>query len=931
MMSAPARRVLGPLVAIAALAGAPSRGHARTLLRADGPGGTYELIRPLYGTEVPDCGHMVPHITEEMDSELRKPVFVFHAHVNQDDDRCGSQDRQRTEIRGHVTELEGINGGTSYYRWKFKLPTGFQSASSFTHIMQIKSGQAAPIMTLTPRSGNLSIDGRVGVRGTTALAKFLGVWVVADMRIRYANAGRIELTIRRLDNGETLFQHTGDADTWDDGAGGHDPKWGIYRSLNDRGSLRDEQIRFADFCVSHTSASECDEGAVTGTDGGAPPPPTDSGSPAADASAPPPPPPAPAPDAGPPPPPSPPPPAPAPTPTPVPPATDPVPPPAPEVGCGCRVGDTGGGPSGFGLLLLATMLGLVSRRRKLAGVALLGAIFLVGACSGEIQSSAGGTPGRTGEPDPGAPSGAGALPPASDPGCTAAGTAADSGPSPLRRLTRAEYLRTVTDLFGTPPPDDLNLPDEEVALGFRNSAEGRAVSEVLVGRWVTAAEKLSVAAVGRLPALLSCDPGRDGESACLDRFLDGFARRAWRRPLEPQERDNLERAFAEGKAASAGAFGDGLQSVIQVLLLSPQFLYRVERGAGPGKLTPWETASRLSYLLWGSMPDDQLLAAAEAGRLSTAAQVEAQAERLLADPRAAEMLTGFADQWLHLEEIASLEKDADLYPTFQPELRASLRGETQQLIAEVVWKAGVATGRGQLATLLSAPFTYVDAPLARYYGWPAVPATGFHRVTLPAGQRAGVLTHAGVLALLGVADDSLNSLVFRGRFVRERLLCQDVPDPPPDAAEMSPPYTDGTTARQWSEARQTIGSCGACHGRMDPIGFGLENFDGAGRWRDTDRGRPVDARGQLHDSDADGPFDGPIELTQKLAGSKQVQGCLATQWFRYGTGRRETDRDACNLSRLQQAFARSNGDIRQLLIDFTQTDTFLSRSKGDQP
>jgi hypothetical protein len=164
------------VIASAVASLSPAVASGRHVTSADGPGGTYELLREPYGIEVPDCGHMVPHITEEMDAELGKFVFVFHAHVNLDDDRCRGKDRQRTEIRGHIDELTGINGQTTYYRWKLKLPAGFQSSGSFTHIFQLKSEQGAPIMTLTPRSGNLSIDGRVGVRGTTPLAKFLGAW-----------------------------------------------------------------------------------------------------------------------------------------------------------------------------------------------------------------------------------------------------------------------------------------------------------------------------------------------------------------------------------------------------------------------------------------------------------------------------------------------------------------------------------------------------------------------------------------------------------------------------------------------------------------------------------------------------------------------------------------------------------------------------------
>jgi hypothetical protein len=272
--------------------------HARNLTSADGPGDTYALLQRNYTTELPDCGHPVPHITEEFDNELKKNVFVWHIHVNQDDDRCGAKDRQRVEIRAKASDIVAQNGETVWYRWKFRLPPGFQTSSSFTHIMQIKSDQAAPVMTLTPRNNTLAIDGRVGVRGSTDLAKFIGNWVVAEMKIVFGNSGSIQLVIRKIATGEVLFNYSGGADTWDDNSSGHDFKAGIYRSLNNRGDLRDEDVKYADFCASKTSAADCDDGNVPpAPDGGAPPPPppadaapvkTDSGAGGAGGSTPPP-------------------------------------------------------------------------------------------------------------------------------------------------------------------------------------------------------------------------------------------------------------------------------------------------------------------------------------------------------------------------------------------------------------------------------------------------------------------------------------------------------------------------------------------------------------------------------------------------------------------------------------------------------------------
>jgi hypothetical protein len=274
-----------PLAAALGIVLAAPTASAKVFTAADGPAGTptYEILGRAHTIETPDCGHMVPHITEAFDDELNKNVFVFHAHVAQDDDRCGATDRQRTEIRaGKLPDEVASNGQTVYYRWKFKLPTGFQTSGSFTHIFQIKSDAAAPVMTLTPRGTNLSIDGVVGVRGTQPLSKFVGNWVVVDLKLVFGSGGSIDMKIRKAAGGEMLFDYTGGADTWQGDNSGHDAKWGIYRSLNQRGSLRDEQVRFADFCVSKQSAADCADGDSTPP----PPPKPDGGSttpPAADA------------------------------------------------------------------------------------------------------------------------------------------------------------------------------------------------------------------------------------------------------------------------------------------------------------------------------------------------------------------------------------------------------------------------------------------------------------------------------------------------------------------------------------------------------------------------------------------------------------------------------------------------------------------------
>ena len=184
------------------------------MMSADGPGNTYQLLERSYGIEVPDCKHMVPHMTEVMDDELKRPVFVFHAHVNQDDDRCMNSDRQRTEIRGRASGVQGPEGSTRHYRWLMKLPAGFQPSGNFTHVFQIKAygnghGSGAPIMTLTPRNGTFGIDGRIGTRASTQLSNVLNQWVIIELTIVHSNGGRLAMTIKRWRDGMMLLSYSG--------------------------------------------------------------------------------------------------------------------------------------------------------------------------------------------------------------------------------------------------------------------------------------------------------------------------------------------------------------------------------------------------------------------------------------------------------------------------------------------------------------------------------------------------------------------------------------------------------------------------------------------------------------------------------------------------------------------------------------------------
>ena len=320
--------------------------------------------------------------------------------------------------------------------------------------------------------------------------------------------------------------------------------------------------------------------------------------------------------------------------------------------------------------------------------------------------------------------------------------------------------------------------------------------------------------------------------------------------------------------------------------------------------------------MWASPPDDELLDDASRGKLGSSEHVAAAARRMLADPRAERGARSFVRQWLGLDELETASKDSAIYPAYSHELRRSMVEETLRFGAEAL----LAEGDG-LARLLTSPDSYVDPPLARLYGVKASKEVGFVRVSLPQSERAGVLTRAGVLSVLANPDQS--SPIRRGKFVRERLLCQPIPPPPPGIAISTPKFDPKLSTRERFAQHRTDRSCSGCHAMMDPIGFGFEHYDAVGSFRAKEGARPVDATGELSDTaDLDGAFDGAIELSRKLATSGEVRRCFATQWFRYALGRNETEADAPSIDHAHAAFAGAGFDVRELVVAIAASHAF---------
>lgn len=494
------------------------------------------------------------------------------------------------------------------------------------------------------------------------------------------------------------------------------------------------------------------------------------------------------------------------------------------------------------------------------------------------------------------------------------------GPAPLRRLTRTEYDNTVRDLLGDATKPALAFPKDETALGFDNNAQALSVSSLLAEQYMTASEALAKTAVANLSQLVPCDPTTG--DACARQFIQTFGKRAWRRPLVQTEIDALDTVFTMG---STGAdFATGIQLVIEAMLQSPYFLYRVEFGAGTPlpstnalPLSDYEMASRLSYFLWNTMPDDALFAAADSAQLHTKEQVLAQARRMIDDPKAHDAVANFNQQWLMLYQVDDLDKDATIFPAWNASLRPLLKQETTTFTDAVTF------GGGSLNDLLTAPYTYANQTLADYYGLQGVSGDTFQKVSVDPAQRSGMLTQGSILALTSHADQT--SPVRRGKFVQTQLLCQSPPPPPPNL-NIKPPVVDPTLTTRQRFAQHTADPfCAGCHRWMDPIGFGFENFDAIGKFRTTENGTPIDSSGEMTFSDVDGNFNAVTGLAQKLSGSQMVRDCVVTQWFRFGYGRAETMDDMCTLKSLKSQFGAGGYRIKDLIVAITQTDAFLYR------
>jgi len=500
------------------------------------------------------------------------------------------------------------------------------------------------------------------------------------------------------------------------------------------------------------------------------------------------------------------------------------------------------------------------------------------------------------------------------------------GIAPARRLTRAEYNATVRDLLGDTSRPAQAFPAEIGSTTFGNDARALDFSRLLMEQYFIAAQALAARATGdatQLAGLLGCDPVTVGEDACAATFVQGFGRRAYRRPLAVDETERLLGVY--GAVRPASDFPTAIAAVLRTILQAPQFLYRVELGAPvperPSllKLDHFEVASRLSYLLWGSMPDEALLSVAAEQRLGTKAEVMAEATRMLADPKARELTAYFHELAFKTGGIRSLTKDAATFPSWAPGLGGLLAQETARFLDHAVWEGG-----GSLTELLTASYTFMNRDLATFYGIAGPTGDGFERVELGPARASGFMTQAGPLALL--SSGTLTNPVRRGYFVRSDLLC-DPPPPPPSTLMVVPPEPlPGQTTRESFAQHSQDSACAGCHQLLDPLGFAFESFDAVGLPRAMEQGKPIDTSGTLVNTDADGPFQNASELLQRVASTERARTCYVKHWYEFGYGRGVSPEDQCAVDTLAAEFERIGLQVPELILALTQIDPFLYKA-----
>jgi len=517
-----------------------------------------------------------------------------------------------------------------------------------------------------------------------------------------------------------------------------------------------------------------------------------------------------------------------------------------------------------------------------AGLRTLGVTFLRESGKAEIEAPAGGRRGPAGPPPPAGP--------------------------PAEVDVRLDGVRIKQFRVPSPPGGGIPNLDKVIVAGPYQPT----------GRGDTASRE----------RIFTCRPASAAdEQSCASTILTALAHRAFRRPVTQADVKPLLAFYASGR--QEGDFDHGIEKALRALLVSPDFLFRVEhdpKNAAPGtvyRISDVELASRLSFFLWSSVPDDQLLAVAEQGKLKDAATLNAQVRRMLADSKSDALVHNFAGQWLSLRNLAVSKPDPDLFPEYDDSLERAFGEETEMFFAHVLRE-----DRSALE-LLDANYSFLNQRLAEHYKVPNVYGSQFRPVTFTDPNRGGLLGQGSVLTVTSYPNRT--SVVQRGKWVLETLLGTPPPPPPPDIPDLKPEGKDGKqlTAREQMQQHRANPVCASCHARMDPIGFALENFDGVGRWRAKDAGSPIDASGVLPDGTK---FVGPAELKKALAGphADEFLNTFTEKLLTYALGRGVEYYDEPAVRSITREAARDNYKLSALVTAIVNSTPFQMRRTPDQ-
>ncbi|NUQ72231.1 MAG: DUF1592 domain-containing protein [Polyangiaceae bacterium] len=493
----------------------------------------------------------------------------------------------------------------------------------------------------------------------------------------------------------------------------------------------------------------------------------------------------------------------------------------------------------------------------------------------------------------------------------------------MRKLLKRQYVSSIRTMFGPQAAAVASPPDDAAVDGFDAiGARQLALSDSAVSAYEASARSVAEAAMkneARIKDLLSCTPKSATDAECHGKFVTKFGRLAFRRPLTETE---LQRyvIISQTAADELNDFYAGIQHVISAFLQSPNFLYMIEVGEPlePGRLglTDYELLTRMSYFLLDSAPDESLLDLVRAEGLKTSEQVRFVASIMLERHDARTALSSFFSELYRLRDIGGIPKDPNVFPAWKPSLAKAMQDETLKLIEDVVWDRNA-----DFREVFTADYTFANAELAAFYGVAGPPGDGFEKVSVPAGQgRTGVLGHAGLLARF--AHATVTSPTLRGKFVREKILCEPIPPPPPDVITSLPEEMPGAAPKTMKEKliqHQEDPQCAFCHKLMDNIGLAFEKFDAVGAFRTTENGLTIDTTTSTEDL---GAFSSPEELGVMLRDNPKVATCLVKNLYRHALGHIETQGEIDAVNSIASAFEGSGFRVQSLLIEMVASPAF---------